>query len=122
MNITLAMQQLVAVLILVVVVVFSLFKPTRTVKIALTILLVILALVNYALLLEMSNYVEIRILPFFVVESKYIEATGRYESTFYPDFSQLSIVSLLVMWRSEIAPLVRRWFKCECLDSSSEAR
>ncbi|MEM4570110.1 MAG: hypothetical protein QXE66_02250 [Desulfurococcaceae archaeon] len=121
MDVMLAMQQLVAVLVLAVVVVFSLFKPTKTVKITLTILLVLLASVNYILLFEVSNYVEIRIFPFFILESKYIEATGRYESTFYLDFSQLSLVSLLVMWRREIAPLIRRWFKCECMDSTAGA-
>lgn len=114
-------QQIVGVLIIVVVAILAFFRVTGQVRNVLTTLLATIALLHYVLLFALSASVEIRLFPFFIVESKYIPAVNSVESSLYPDIGQISVTSIAVLWRREIQSLLTRWFKCECSNSTDQA-
>lgn len=119
-NVT-VIQQMIGTLVIVVVVILALFRAVGQVRTVLTVLLAVLALLHYFLLLAISGDVDIRLLPFFIIESKYVPTVSSVESSLYPDIGQISLASIAFLWRRELRSLMTRWLKCGCSDSAVQS-
>ncbi len=89
------LQEAIAVIIIVSMIIYVLFN-TRYTKYLITILLLTLAVINYAVLAQLTSYETVKILPLTIIETK-----NNY-STLSIDFGQVSIIILALMWRRKI--------------------
>lgn len=99
----LSLSRLIAVLILILAFIYALFETTRTPRLIMSILLVLITLMHYIILLHVSSYVEIYFYPLVIVEST---SNG---SVFYIDFGQLSVILLIVLWRDKVKLLINKF-------------
>lgn len=104
-------QQLAGLLLLIILIVVSFFEVKGLVKWIISILLVSFIIVHYMITLYISQYVELRVYPLFIVEST---VKG---SAFYLDYGQLSFISILIAWRKEIKLLIEKRLRHKPLES-----
>lgn len=94
-----------SILIILIIVIASLFQIRDLLRIFVTFLIALLAILHYAILYHMSQYEEIRVLPLFVVEE-----FGGY-SAISPDYGQIAALACIYLWRKEIAGSLKRSIK-----------
>ena len=89
--------------------IYALFELRRTSKIALSYILVFIAVFHYVYLylvylsaINCRAFYQVSIYPLIIIES-----LGEY-SVFYPDIGQLAIILLVLMWRGEIRNYIRK--------------
>jgi glucan phosphoethanolaminetransferase (alkaline phosphatase superfamily) len=104
----LVIQQLVAILVVVALVAASLLEVTRFTKLLLSILLVVVAILHYIIIIKLLGYVDVVIYPLFIVEKAFIQSIEAREGALYIDLGQVSIISLAIIWRKEVARLIKR--------------
>lgn len=89
-------QEIIAFLIIVSIIVYILFA-NKLIKYILTLLLILISLLHYSLLVTISPLEKITILPLILIE------TNIYGySTITIDFGQVALIALIVMWRRKI--------------------
>lgn len=95
------LQGAACILIVLVAIVATLLETKKPVKYVFTALTTLLIVVNYAIVAMLLPYEQISIYPLLIVE-RYGEA-----SSAWIDYGQLGVISLLIVWRRELIPLIR---------------
>jgi len=99
------LSRAISVLILLVVVITAFLENKGIVRYVLTLLLLIIATMNYLVvyLISHEHRVSVHVYPLFIVEQ-----CGDYGS-FYPDFGQISLLVVLILWRREVVEYLRNF-------------
>jgi hypothetical protein len=97
------LSRTVAVLIVVAIIMFAIFEIKGIIRDVITALLLLIAIMNYLAVYYVSveRAVKVHLYPLVVVEEY-----GNY-GALYPDISQISLLTTLLLWRREVVRRIR---------------
>jgi len=97
------LSRAIAVFIVVVIVMFAIFEVKGVIRDVITALLLLIAIMNYLAVYHVSveRAVKVRLYPLVIVEEY-----GNY-GALYPDISQISLLTILLLWRREVVRRIR---------------
>lgn len=96
------LQRVIAVLVITLLLTVAIFGLRGSVKIFATVLLLIMTIAHYIVVFSVAKYVKVTLYPFILVEE------SPEGAVFYIDLGQLSVISLLLVWRNEITKFITR--------------
>ncbi len=89
-------------LIISLILIIALFEVKGLVKIIVSIISLLILLLHYSIVINLTRYEEITLLPLFLIEST------RNGSVVMIDYGQLVIIGLLYIWRKKLIMLIKR--------------
>lgn len=96
------LQSITCILIIILVILYSLIELSKTGRLILTFASIAIILLHYTIIYMVSKYVEIQALPLLLLEKT---SKG---AVIEPDYGQIIIIALLILWRREILELVKQ--------------
>lgn len=92
------LSTIIAIMIFVTLLIYAMLGSRRYVKIVLSFLLITTSIAHYNILVYLLQYLKISvsIYPFIIIES------AQQGSVLYPDIGQISLLTLVIMWRSKV--------------------
>lgn len=90
------LSTIIAMMIFVTLLIYAMLGSRRYVKIVLSFPLIAVSIAHYIILVYLLQYSRISIYPFIIIEST------QQGSVLYPDIGQISILTLVIMWRSKV--------------------